>query len=195
MRWIICLLFLSTFLISGCNLREREAAVQEKEAELAQKEQQLTTREVNLQQKEADLVNREKQISKAQLPDSVAQELVATNNPALVGKWNARMTCTETTCTGSAIGDTKTEVWDLSYEENQLVARAMTGENLTRTYTGNFKNNTLELTENVEPSPSAPATKMVVRLTLLDATTLEGQREIIRTGDCRIVYALQLTRQ
>jgi len=195
MKWILSLLFLIPVLFSGCGIRERETSVQKKEAELAQKKQELLEKEQNLQLKEAELANREQQIAKAQQPDSTTQQPADSVNLALVGKWNAHMTCTATTCTGSAIGDSKTEIWELNYQNSQLVAQAMTGENLIRTYTGAFRNNTLELTENVEPSPSAPATKMVVRLTWLNPTTLEGQREIIRTGDCRIVYALQLNKQ
>jgi len=195
MRWISGLLFLIPLLFSGCGIRDRETSVQKKEAELALKEQELLEKEQNLQLKEVALANREQQIAEAQQPYSTTQQPADSISLALTGKWNARMTCTATTCTGSAIGDTKTETWELNYQNSQLVAQAMTGENLIRTYTGAFSNNTLELTENVEPSPSAPATKMVVRLTWLNPTTLEGQREIIRTGDCRIVYALQLNKQ
>jgi len=195
MRWIVGLLFIIPFLFSGCGIRERETSIQKRETELAQKEQELLLKEQNLQLKEAELANLAQQIKKAQQIDSTTQQPADSISQALMGKWNARMTCTETTCTGSAIGDTKTENWEIYYQNNKLVARAMTGENLIRTYTGAFRNTTLELTENVEPSPSAPATKMVVRLTLLNPTTMEGQREILRIGDCRIVYALQLNKQ
>ncbi|GEO03034.1 hypothetical protein AAE02nite_06980 [Adhaeribacter aerolatus] len=179
----------------GCGLRQREELVQKREAELARREQELLVKENNLQLKETELIKREQQLKTAPQPDSVAQPVAGEVNPALVGTWNARMVCTETTCTGSAVGDTKTETWDLSYQGNQVIAKAMTGENLTRIYTGAYHNNLLELTENVEHTAAAPATKMVVRLTLLNPITLDGQREIIRAGDCRIVYNLQLNKQ
>ncbi len=53
---------------------------------------------------------------------------------------------------GRLVGDTKTETWDLSYQNDRVIAKAMTGENLIRVYTGTFRNNLLELTENVETS-------------------------------------------
>jgi len=193
MKWIFYLYLLSTFLFYGCNLRERETSVQNKETELAQKEQELTLKEKSLQLKEEELLKREQQIEK-QVDSTAQQDSAFIYNPNLIGQWNAKMTCIETTCAGSAIGDTKTETWQLAYQDNHIIAKAMTGENMIRVYTGTYSNNTLELTENVELSPSAPATKMLVRLTLLNPNTLEGQREIIRAGDCRIIYSLQLNK-
>lgn len=189
-----CYLLLLIFISAGCGIREREAAVQQREAELTQKEQALVVRENNLQLKEEELLKREQQLKSAPKPDSLALDSANVFNPGLIGAWNARMVCTETTCTGSAVGDTKTETWQLSYQNDRVIAKAMTGENLTRIYTGTFQNNLLELTENVEHTAATPATQMVVRLTLLNPTALEGQREIIRSGDCRIVYNLQLTK-
>ena len=195
MKWTTHFSLLLIFIGTGCGFQEREASVQKREAELAQKEQALVVRENNLKLKEEELLNREQQLAKAQKPDSLIQPTASVINPELIGAWSARMVCTETTCTGSAVGDTKTETWDLSYQNERVVAKAKTGENLTRIYTGTFQNNLLELTENVELTAAAPATKMVVRLTLLNPTTLQGQREIIRAGDCRIVYDLQLNKQ
>ncbi|PIQ20508.1 MAG: hypothetical protein COW65_14525 [Cytophagales bacterium CG18_big_fil_WC_8_21_14_2_50_42_9] len=188
MKWIFGLLFLLSVLFSGCGLRERETSVQKKETELAQKEQELNAKEKELRLKEEELIKR------AQWLDSTAQDTTVMFNPQLLGQWNARMTCTETTCSGSAVGDTKTETWELTFQNDHIIARAMTGENMVRVYTGTYKNNLLELTENVELSPSTPATKILVRLTLVNENTLDGLREIIRTGDCKITYALQLTK-
>ena len=188
MRWLFGLLFLIPFLFSGCGIRERETSVEKKETELAQKEQELDAKEKELQLKEAELIKR------TQWLDSTEQDTAAMFNPQLLGQWNARMTCTETTCSGSAVGDTKTEAWELTYQNEHIIARAMSGENMVRVYTGTYKNNLLELTENVELSPSTPATKILVRLSPVNETTLEGQIEIIRTGDCKITYALQLTK-
>jgi len=194
MKWIFYLPLLFIFICSGCGFQEREAALQKRELELTQKEQELAVKENNLQLKEEELVKREQQLKKPQPVDTTSQSPESVFNPALIGNWNAKMTCTETTCPGSAVGDTKTETWEITYQNERVVARALTGENFVRIYTGTFKNNLLELTENVETSAAAPATQMVVRLTLLNQNTMEGQREIIRTGDCRIIYALQLNK-
>lgn len=195
MKWIFYAPLLLVFISSGCGLQKREALLQEREAQLAKKEQALVVREKNLQLKAEELALKEQQLLRqGQAADTTSQEAGGIFYPALIGKWNATMTCTETTCAGSAIGDTKTETWELSYQNERVIARAMAGENLVRIYTGVYKNNLLELTENVELSSAAPATKIVVRLTFLNQNALEGRREIIRAGDCRIIYALQLVR-
>ncbi|MDQ4140934.1 MAG: hypothetical protein M3142_10460 [Bacteroidota bacterium] len=185
MKWIFLLSLVTLLLFSGCGIREREKSVQEKETALARKEQELAVREEALRQKEEALSKREQKLDSTRL-DS------AFYNPNITGIWNVRMVCIETTCPGSAIGDTKTETWDISYQGDQIIAKAMADNTLVRTYAGTYNDNWLQLRENVALSPNAPATEMVVRLSLLNENTLEGQREIIRSGDCRIVYSLQL---
>lgn len=188
MRGCIYLFLLCTLLISGCDLRERETSLQKKTAELTRKEQELRLKEEALRLKEEALVKREQRL------DSTQQDSALIYNPNIIGLWNVKMVCTETTCPGSAIGDTKLETWDISYQNNYIIAKAMTDNKVVRTYTGAYKNNSLELNESVELSPNSPATNMVVRLTLLNENTMEGQREIIRSGDCRIIYSLELNK-
>ncbi|RDC61677.1 hypothetical protein AHMF7616_00257 [Adhaeribacter pallidiroseus] len=178
-------LLIFTLILTGCGIQEREKLVQKKEKELAQKEQELITREVALQLKEASLAKKQHQIDSTQT-DSAAI------NSNITGLWNVRMVCVETTCTGSAIGDTKSETWDIFYQNNQVVAKAMTDNTVTRTYEGTYQDNLLELRDNIEVSSQTPATEIVVRLTPQNENSLEGQRQIIRSGDCRIVYSLQL---
>ncbi|HVK96300.1 MAG TPA: hypothetical protein VM368_00715, partial [Flavisolibacter sp.] len=115
--------------------------------------------------------------------------------PVLVGRWTAQMVCTETTCPGSAVGDSKTETWDIQYINNKVIAKAQSGEQLVRVYTGIYTGNTLELVENNESTGTQPATKMVVQLRIVNPRSMEGQREIIREGNCKILYSLQLTKQ
>ncbi|WP_026463955.1 hypothetical protein [Adhaeribacter aquaticus] len=192
MRWIFCFNLILAFVFSSCNLQTRENALKKKEADLTQKELELTEKEKALQVKEQELQAKAEQLTASQQQDSTTLNAGGQFNPVFAGKWNVQMICTATTCTGSAIGDTKTELWEISFENDHVIARAMANENLVRIYTGTFRNNVLELTQNVEQTSAAPATKMEVRLSLVDQVTLEGHRDIIRTGDCKIVYALQL---
>lgn len=185
MKWILLLSLLLFLVLPGCGLRERETSVQNKLQELARKEQELAQREEALRLKEEALTKKQQQIDSTQT-DSAA---INTN---ITGLWNVRMVCVETTCSGSAIGDTKSETWDIFYQNSQVVAKAMTDNTVVRTYVGAYSNNLLELRENVEVSPNTPATEIIVRLTLLNNNSLEGQRQIIRSGDCRIVYSVQL---
>jgi hypothetical protein len=189
MKLIIILLFFST-LFSGCNLRERELNVEKKEAELMQKEQELNLLAKTLQIKEEELIKREKRLDSTSLSDTTG-----VYNSALVGKWLVRMTCTETTCTGSAVGDVKNEQWNISYQNNNIIATAMDAGKIVRVYSGIYTGNTVELVEDRQSTASQPATKMIVRLRVTNDNTLEGQREIVRENGCKIIYALQMSKQ
>ncbi len=177
-------------LLQGCDLREREEALAQKEARLNEKEQELLLKEKTLQLKEEELANRQQQIDSTELTDSSA-----VYNAALPGTWDVKMTCTETSCHGSAVGDTKSETWQLAYQENKLIARAMVNNELVRAYNGFFTGNTLELIDNRENVPNQPATRIVVRLRLPNNNLMEGTREIERIGECKILYAITLTKK
>ena len=105
------------------------------------------------------------------------------------------MKCTETTCTGSAVGDTKTEQWQIGFENNKVIVTATSNNKLLRLYAGNYVGNSLELTAQQDNAITPQVGKIVVRLQETKENKLEGQREIIRPEDCRIVYDLQLQKQ
>jgi hypothetical protein len=178
-------------LCPGCDLKTREEALKKKEAELAQKEQQLLLKEKSLALQEQQLLQLKQQIDSVKTKSDTA----LVYNQQLIGVWNVKMTCTETTCPGSAVGDTKSETWDIGYENNNIIAKAIANNKLARIYTGSYDGNNLTLTEDVANVPSEPATKMTIRLTLTEETKMDGQREIVRENDCRIVYNLQLNKQ
>jgi hypothetical protein len=188
MKPMICLLF-SAILFSGCSLQQKEEALKKKEAELNQKEQELILREKTLQFKEEELTKKQMRL------DSVAKDSSLLVHPDLTGAWSTKMTCVETTCAGSAVGDTKTEQWIIAYEADHIIAKAMTNNKLTRVYTGSFNGNTIELSQESEVADSEPSATMTVRLMVKDSTNLEGQREIVRDNNCKIVYALQMQKQ
>ena len=176
--------------LQGCDLRQREEALNQKEALLNQREQELLLKEKTIQLKEEELVKREERIDSTRLQDSTA-----VYNAALPGTWEVKMTCTATSCPGSAVGDTKNETWDISYQNNNIIARAMVSNELVRTYSGFFTGNTLELIETRENEPNQPATRMVVRLRLAKENVMEGQREIERIGECKIIYDVVMNKK
>jgi hypothetical protein len=183
----ICLAFLP--LLWGCGIDQRQKEVEQKALALQQKEEELQARELALTQKEEELARVSKTI------DSTHRDSSFIYDPRLIGLWAVKMTCTQTTCPGSAVGDTKSEQWELSYRGRHLLARALVSDTLTRVYQGIYTGNTLELVEVRSGAPAQPATRMIVRLRLVNASTLEGQREIVREGDCKIIYALQMNKQ
>ena len=189
MKWISPFLIALFSFSSGCDYRAKEEALQKRESELNQREQEVLLKEKTLQLREENLLKKEKLFDSTLKTDTT--HLI---NMTLVGNWMVKMTCTETSCTGSAVGDTKSEQWQLSYEGNSILAKAMSGEQLVRVYIGFYTGNTVELVANSNEQDAQSQTKMIVRLTVVDETHLEGQREITRS-DCKVIYSLQLEKQ
>jgi hypothetical protein len=189
MKSFVLYLLILLFFNSGCNLRKREEQLHAKEAALNQKEQELLLKEKTLQIKEEELLIREHKFD-----STIKTDTAGLYNPSIIGIWSVKMTCTETTCAGSAVGDTKTEQWNISYEANTIIAKAMSDDKLVRTYTGIPAGQVIELVEGPHETVSQPATKMIVRLRLIDSTSMDGQREIIRSN-CKVIYDLQMEKQ
>jgi len=181
----LCVLLAAT----GCDLKQQQQLKQKEEA-LNAKEQELTARENAVQIKEQDLVAREQKLDSALLQDSSILF-----DSTLLGLWNVKMDCIETTCTGSAVGDTKTEQWKVSYEENKVVARVMDNGKLVRLYSGKYRGAMLELSVPPADSASKVPAAMVVRVQHTAPDHLEGRREITRAEGCRIIYAIVLDKE
>jgi len=169
---------------------QRAGALQVKEDELNKKEQELLIKENSLLAREQELAKKEK------LFDSTSRrpvnDTLTARVPALEGLWTVQMNCIETTCSGSAIGDTKTEQWEISLQNNRVTAKAESNNKLVRLYSGNYSGDVLELTAIQDSSQEAQSTKMIVRLQHPKDNKMEGERQILRGEDCRIVYNLQL---
>ena len=190
---IVIPVLLIMILASGCDLQKRENTLNNKEAQLQEREQEIIFRERTVALREAELLQKEKRFDSLRF-DSLRVDSVHLLNMQIADRWNVKMTCTETSCAGSAIGDTKIETWTFSNENNSILVKAMADDKLVRVYSGKFNGNQIELTDDATRSPAAPNTKMLVRLSLTDSTRMEGNREIIRENDCKILYSLQLTK-
>ncbi|RYY99841.1 MAG: hypothetical protein EOO11_03615 [Chitinophagaceae bacterium] len=186
-------LFAGILLLAACSPREeaaREAALKERQDSLDRREQNLLLRERSVDLREEALAGRSFTADSTRGADS-AQLL----QPSLTGSWAVQMSCVETTCPGSAVGDTKTEDWHFAYQGSSLQVRATAGGELVRVYTGTQAGNTVELLGGAGAVAQAPGTQMLVRLRITDSLHLEGQREILRASDCKVVYDLKLQKQ
>jgi hypothetical protein len=175
-------------ILGSCGLRQREQQLEQRSTKLDEKEQQLTLQEKKLQLKEEELERREKKL------DSLAifsgQDTSAAIDPSLEGTWSARMRCVETNCAGSAVGDTRNEQWLFSYENNSILVKAYSGNKLVRIYSGDIAFDPLQL--NAQLDADAQTTRMSVRLNRIRQNELKGEREIVRSDGCTILYALEL---
>ena len=187
---LLRIFFLSpAFILFGCDLRVREQELEKRADSISQKEQQLLVLQNQLEIKSNELDAKENRLDsllkKTAPPDSVkAKQLF------LVGRWNVQMVCTETTCTGSAVGDNKTEIWDLSFQNNMVIAQVYESNKLVRLYSGTANENELLLTAQQESESNG--TSITAKLRIKNETALEGEREIVRPDDCRIIYSIQM---
>ncbi len=175
---------LAIFFFSGCNIAEQHKQLDEREKLLNDKEQTLLKWEGDLDIREANLTKREKAIDSTQK----VFDTISVYNADLLGRWQVKMLATETSCEGSAIGDSKTERWDISYLNNKFVATAMVGKNISRVYSGILKDSVLILTS---PAPETD-NPIKVNIRLIKPNKLEGERQVTQQNNCKIVYALTL---
>lgn len=188
MKWIF--LVLLSFSFSSCGLRQREMELDRKTNELNQKEQELSLKEQSLAAKEQQLNDREKQMDST---SSVVKDSLILEHNKIPGTWMVEMQCTETNCPGSAVGDTKSEQWEIKFLDNLVVASAMSNNQLIRIYTGSYFGNLLKL--SVQQDSTQTSAKMNVRLTQTKEKEMEGEREIIQANGCHILYSLKLKKQ
>lgn len=181
MKPVSLLLLMMIVFLQSCGLNEREKKLKQQQEEIVLKEQQLAAWEQQLKLKEQKL-----ETEKVSLDSAKKQiDSVAVYNPALTGKWSVKMSCTETSCEGSAIGDTKTEQWYISYDQNVVTVRAYSGPVLIRVYVGTYKNNSLKIVDEKQTA----GVSIGATLNFLSEGRMDGIREI-RQKDCKIVYVL-----
>lgn len=181
--------------LPACNLGGTEASLKKKEDSLSKKEQELLLREQALALREAELNRQQMAIDSVRLPaDSSASDTTIIINPALTGTWDIQMTCTETTCPNSAVGDTRKEIWEMAYQGKNLMVKAMVGGKLVRVYSGQLRGDAIELMDAQQAQATTDA-HFTTRIQLVSGKRLQGQREITNLAEsCRIVYALELNK-
>ena len=180
-KWSLFFLFFAAISL-GCGYKEKEAQLTVREQQIAEKEQTLLLWEQRLTLLEKELQEKQQLQDSTAVTDSLQAQQVT-------GKWIVKMRCTETNCSGSAIGDTKTETWEIAYQNKGIVVNTFTGNELSRIYNGSFIQNRLEATHG------QPGSESVMRIILeLKDGRMEGTREVERT-DCKIRYVLTAERQ
>ncbi|MGN6542151.1 MAG: hypothetical protein ACTHKY_15185 [Ginsengibacter sp.] len=187
MKWI---LVMGIVFISGCGLRQREMELNRKMQELNVKEQELALKEQSLSIKEEQLNEKEKSLDSTK---NVVNDSLFVQHQKLPGTWMVEMQCTETNCPGSAVGDVKNEQWDFKFQNNMVIASAMSNNQLVRVYTGDYVGNTLKL--SVQQDSTDASAKIIVRLQQTKDKEMTGDREITQANGCRILYSLRLKKQ
>jgi hypothetical protein len=187
MKYTTIWLLLCGLFLSGCTYRDRENELNKRESALNNKLKEILVKEKALDLREAEIEK-----SRMQL-DSTLQDSAQLVDPRITGKWEVDMQCIEATCPQSAVGDSKSEVWLIYHRGKTVVAEATANNQLARVYTGEYIDNTIQLSADNQDTIGTSA-KMAVQLHAIDSISMEGRREITRDA-CKVVYTLQLRRK
>lgn len=174
---------LSFFLFSCSNqeeqqLKERSAALEKLGDSLA-----IQARELDL--KAQELEKREKMLdsTSTNVPEGIM-------NPNLTGKWQVKMTCVETNCSGSAIGDVRNDQWNIAYRNDLFIVEGITNGAVNTLYTGIYNGQEMQLNSG----QTAAGTVISIVLTPGEAGSMVGRREVTQAGGCKIFYKLNLSK-
>ncbi|MCD2422283.1 hypothetical protein LQ567_05880 [Niabella pedocola] len=181
----ICLL---TLCLYSCGFEERRKQLDDREQALNLREQAVMLKEKEVKLKEDSLKKFAAQIDSAShlpviqgvpLPDSLA------------GSWNVAMVCTQTNCSGFAVGDIRKETWLIAGNGTAVTVRAMQGDKLIRVYTGTFTGTDLKLS-TPESETAQPSASMAVALKVDQRNKLSGQRLITQADGCETTFKVDL---
>lgn len=185
------ILFIGLILTAGCGQAEREKNLATREKQVMAQQQELILKANELALKESRL----QQLAKSLDSATIQVDSLNTLFPQLPGKWNVNMVCSQAGCTGSAVGDTKTEQWSFSLAGSSVIAQAYAKNILSRVYLGKYQDGFLQLTAQSADSTLDGGTQITVFLRQMgDSLTMSGKRSIIRP-DCQIVYNLTMKKQ
>ncbi len=177
--------------LSSCSFEERKKELDAREISLKEREQNLLVKEKMLLQLEDSI-----KLSIAQ-QDSLtlsSQNIGLPLPDSLQGVWSINMLCTQTNCSGSAVGDTRKESWTFTGGDSTGVyVKAMQGENLVRVYSGIFDGSGFILS-TPQVSGEANATTMNVKLNINTRDKLSGTRVIKQADGCTITYKIDADR-
>lgn len=194
--------FFSIFLILlciACNDNTRKSELNRRQLIIDEKEQSLVELEKKLLIREQQLAQREKTIDSLQRNlnqnDSVVSPVDSVEYASLFGGlWSVRLDCTLSTCENFAVGDTKTETWNLGTDGKRVVAQVVSALPGTKIFTGSVEQHTLYLQETLQPSDSNAVSKNELRLNILSNNEISGERELTRQN-CRVLYKVLMRKQ
>ena len=182
---LLYMVFLLTSILLSCRQDDQNSGFSAREREIVKEERRLTAWEDKLKLREKLLLTREKRT------DSLRAliDTIGVYNQNLIGNWKVTMNCTESSCEGYVIGDSKTERWEISYQGKYVLVKAYSGKKYIRAYAGSNNNNVIVL--QVQPTPGIQ-TSMEVTLTFNPDknTVMTGQRIITKVENCTTTFAL-----
>jgi len=180
MKFSLLFLLFFGFCLSSCNDLK-------KDDQLKEREKNLLIRETEFAAKKQDyaslLALRDSLQSAENAADTIAATLIPQN---IIGKWNGKMVCTESTCAEHVIGDQRNDMWIISDQEVIIINKSGS-EHL---YTAKFTGTEIKMSSiNKTASPNKSDITLQIPGPITDR--IKGTREL--TGkDCLSKFSVEL---
>ena len=161
----------------------------EKEKELQEREKSLILKERDLAAKEDEYRNL---IAMRDSLNTVSDSVVVKALPAnILGKWNGKMICTESSCAEHVIGDQRNDVWEFSENGKTVWAKVTDRSGNMKVYSGNFSGSELKLNSS-EDSTATRKTEIHLVWNELQLNIIKGTRKITANNSCVAKFTLEL---
>ena len=182
MKFHLLILFLFGLCFISCDNLKKDDQLKEREMNLLKREKEFATKK---QDYETLKVLRD---SLENAAESTSLDSIITNPipDDVIGKWNGKMICTESTCPENVIGDQRNDIWIFS-KQNLTIINKSGGE---RSYKAKFTGSEIKLnSENTTSNPN----KSEITLQFPNETIgrIKGNRELIGTN-CISKFSVEL---
>lgn len=182
MKYLFPASFLFLLIFTSCNYSEKSAALDLREQKLHEKEKEFALKETeyrNLQR----------------MRDSIFAERIETkiiNLPSnIIGKWNGKIVCTDSTCPENKIGDIRTDTWEFVENGNIVSVKVTNRSGNVRVYTGSYSGSEIRLHYSTD---SSAVRKSDINIVLNDfqENKIKGIREATGDGNCISRFSVDL---
>lgn len=182
MKFLLTFFLSFTLMLISCNDQD-----QDKEEQLKKREEVLLTKEKEFSAKEKDyeslIAMRDSLQKHVYTMDTVVVSKIPEN---IIGKYNGKMICTESNCSEHVIGDSRSDIWEVS-QEGVKITNKNGGEKI---YQATYSSTEIKLTSELNSTTSTQSV-ITLQIPIENTTRIKGMREF--TGNnCNAKFSVDL---
>jgi hypothetical protein len=137
-------------------------------------------------------VKKKKIVAQEPLVDSAAPMIDENVQPDIIGTWLVTMVNEKSTCSDIAENDTRTETWTINLKGGKYVVTISNqSNNGNKKYTGTLQGTSLQLSDEHIGLLSGSTTITVTAEVTPPGDYFSGEREVLRSDPCRLVYSIK----
>lgn len=173
--------------LASCRDEARERALAEREQSLAEKEKQFALKDADYR---SLLRWRDSLLASA----DTAGAIPVTAWPAdVLGRWNSKTVCRESSCSEYVVGDQRSGAWEFSEDSTGLFTKVYDRNNLVRVYTGTFDSSAIRLQFRTD-SGAVRHAEIDVELSRSATGAIKGSQVLKMENGCTARFTVELVR-